>query len=398
MNRWISQGLLFLVLGTLVWPGLSASIAKDKKAIQKEIDAERSRLKELNQEIRETKQKAKKVESEQDSVLKTIENLDKKLKSKQDSYQKTSQKLKKKDKELAALNAQMSKIKKTIKDRDQAISARLRVLYMEGRDGYLKSLISANSLSNFERRLAYLSIINKQDYKLLQQFQADLHNLKELKNQQSNARDELLKYKGKTEKTIHEMKGVKKEKNVVLTSLSKEKELYDKSVKGLQRSADQVDGLLKDLDQRFKISQSKKKSGSAQPHSRGSLLWPTEGTVVTYFGRQKHPTYDTYVNKKGIEIKTRGGSPIRSVSSGSVVYADWLKGYGLVVIVDHKNGFFSLYAHSSKLLVKEGESVEMGQTIGETGETGLTEGNTLYFELRKGTKPVDPLRWLVKRP
>jgi septal ring factor EnvC (AmiA/AmiB activator) len=398
MNRWYLPFICVLVIGTNLWCVQSFAKSSDKKALKQEIEQERSRLQELNQEIRDTQQKAKKVESEQDSVLKTIENLDKKLKGKQDSYQQTSRQLKKKDRELAELNAQLADIGTTIKQQRHSISARLRLLYMEGRDGYVKALLSANSFSNFERRLAYLSTIAQQEYHLLQKFHTDLNEVEQLKEQQARARDDLLQYKGQTEKTIREMKGVKKEKNVVLTSLSKEKELYDRSVEGLQRSAQQVDGLLKELDQRFKLSKSKKRAPSTRPLSRGSLLWPTDGTVVTFFGRQKHPTFDTYINKKGIEIKTTGGSPIRTVSSGTVVYADWLKGYGLVVIIDHQNGFFSLYAHSSKLLVKEGQPVEMGQTIGETGETGLTQGNTLYFELRKGTKPVDPLRWLVKRP
>ena len=211
--------------------------------------------------------------------------------------------LKKKDSELSELNGQLGDIRMAIKERRHSISARLRLLYMEGRDGYLKALLSANSFSNFERRLAYLSTITKQEYFLLQQFHTDLKEVEQLKEQQSPRAEDLLKYKGQTEQTIREMKGVKDEKNVLLTSLSKEKELYDRSVQDLQRSAQQVDGLLKELDQRFKLSKSKKRAPSTRPLSRGSLLWPTDGTVVTFFGRQKHPTFDTYINKKGIEIK-----------------------------------------------------------------------------------------------
>ena len=393
-----SQFICLLVAGVCLWSSQAFAKPKDEKALKQEIEQERSRLLELNQEIRETQQKAKEVESQQDSVLKNIETLDQKLKRKQDSYHEISQKLKKKDRELADINANLAQLGMTIKERRQSISERLRLLYMEGRDGYLKALLSANSFSNFERRLAYLSTITKQEYHLLQQFHGDLNELEQLKERQARARDEMLEYKDQTEKNIREMKGVKREKKVLLTSLSKEKNLYDRSVEDLQRSALQVDSLLKELDQRFQLSQTRLRAPSTRPLSRGALLWPTDGTVVTFFGRQKHPDFDTYVNKKGIEIKTRGGSPIRTVSSGTVVYADWLKGYGLVIIIDHQNGFFSLYAHASKLLVKEGQIVEMGQTIGETGETGLTEGTTLYFELRKGTTPVDPLRWLVKRP
>jgi len=398
MTRGASLFIHFTILGLFLLGSPSFAKPKDEKALQQEIEQERNRLLELNQEIRETQQKAQKVETQQDSLLKTIEKLDQKLTRKQDEYQKIDRQLRKKDRELSDLNAQLAKLQSTTKKQRHSVSARLRLLYMEGRDGYLKVLLSANSFSHFERRLAYLSILTKQEYHLLQQFHADLKELEQLHDQQARARDELLEYKRKTEMAIGEMKGVKNKKNVLLTSLSKEKELYDQSVLGLQRSAEQVDTLVKELDQRSKLEQSKSRAPSPRPLSRGSLLWPTEGKVVTFFGRQKHPTFDTYINKKGIEIKTSGGSPIRTVSSGDVVYADWLKGYGLVVIIDHHNGFYSLYAHASKLLVEEGQSVELGQTIGETGETGLTEGNTLYFELREGTKPVNPLKWLVKRP
>jgi len=131
--------------------------------------------------------------------------------------------------------------------------------------------------------------------------------------------------------------------------------------------------------------------------AKGALPWPADGQVVSFFGRQKHPTFNTYVQRKGIEIRTSEGSFIHAVMSGTVVYADWLKGYGLVIILDHGNGFFSLYAHASKILAKVGERVAEGNPIGETGDTGMIGENTLYFELREGTEPVDPLHWLAKR-
>jgi septal ring factor EnvC (AmiA/AmiB activator) len=122
-----------------------------------------------------------------------------------------------------------------------------------------------------------------------------------------------------------------------------------------------------------------------------------DGSVISFFGRQKHPTFNTYVQRKGIEIRATEGSLIHAVMQGTVVYADWLKGYGLVIILDHANGFFSLYAHASKILTAVGAQVTANQAIGETGDTGMTKENTLYFELREGAEAVDPLQWLTKR-
>lgn len=391
--------IVFVMIAALCF-GTSALWAKpkDSSSLKREIEQERSRLEQLNKEIHEAQEKAKKVERKQGSVLKTIEKLDQKLVRKRNEYKRINRLLKKKDRDLAQLNDKLVQLRSGTKERRESISARLRLLYMEGRDGYLKALLAADTFANFERRLAYLSTITKQEYQLLQQFHSDLKEVERLSEQQAQARAELLNYKRETEKAINEMKGVKNTKRVILTSLSKEKDAYERSLEDLRLSAERVDALVKELDQRFKLSQSRSRGRPSRPLSHGSLLWPAEGKVVTWFGRQKHPTFDTYVNKKGIEIETGGGSPIRTVSDGQVVYADWLKGYGLVMIVDHHNGFFSLYAHASKLLVKEGQQVKIGQKIGETGETGLTENTTLYFELRKGTTPVDPLKWLVTRP
>ena len=220
-------------------------------------------------------------------------------------------------------------------------------------------------------------------------FKRNLTNLQHLKDQQAQARETLLALQGETQSTIKEISGLKRKKRTVLVSLSKEKDAHERAVEDLKRSAEQVDSLLKALDQRFQLAQAQLRKAPGKVPSLGSFLWPVKGKVVSFFGRQKHPTFDTYVTKKALKFKH--GKGVRSIQSpqGKVVYADWLKGYGLVVIVDHTNGFYSLYAHASKLLVAEGNSVTMGQMIGHTGDTGVTEDDVLYFELRKGTTPID---------
>ncbi len=305
--------------------------------------------------------------------------------------------IKEKDQELATLTDDIDKIEKTLQTHRNAVTARLRVLYIEGRTGYLKTLFSAATFADAATRMDYIGWVAQREHSLVRQFQEDLAAQQLLKDQQAAARETLLALKGQTQNTISEISGLKKKKRTVLVSLSKEKDTHERTVKDLKRSAEQVDSLLKALDQRFQLAQSQIRKAPGKRPSRGSFLWPVKGKVVSFFGRQKHHTFDTFVTKKGIEIQAREGSPIRSVSSGKIVYADWLKGYGLVAIVDHTNGYYSLYAHASKLLVAEGNGVTMGQIIGHTGETGVTEDDTLYFELRKGTTPIDPLKWLAKR-
>lgn len=385
-----------LPLLSLIFTVQLGSAAKPS-TIKNEMTEERERLEQLKKKIAETKKKATKAKKEHGSVLKNIEQLDKQLYRKKKERTRIDAQIKEKDQELANLSINIGDQEKNLHTHRDAVTARLRLLYMEGRTGYLKTLFTAETFADAINRMDYIGWVAQREHTLVRQFQEDLTKLQLLRDEQAQARETLLALQGETHNTIKEISGLKRKKRTVLVSLSKEKKTHERTVEDLQRSAEQVDSLLKALDQRFRLAQSKLRKTPGKLPSLGSFLWPAKGKVVSFFGRQKHPTFDTYVNKKGIEIKAREGSPIRSVSAGKVVYADWLKGYGLVVIVDHTNGFYSLYAHASKLLVAEGNGVTMGQMIGHTGETGVTEDDTLYFELRKGTTPIDPLKWLAKR-
>jgi septal ring factor EnvC (AmiA/AmiB activator) len=99
----------------------------------------------------------------------------------------------------------------------------------------------------------------------------------------------------------------------------------------------------------------------------------------------------------GLDIEAREGEPFRSVFEGEVVYASWLRGYGLTAIVDHGSGVMSIYAHASVLVVEEGSRVVTGERLGLVGETGSLAGPFLYFELRRDGKPIDPVPWLRPR-
>ena len=393
-----------LLMTATCLPMLSLSFAiqqvsgADSSTIENERSQERQRLEQLQKKIAETQKKATKVKKKHGSVLKNIEQLDRQLYRKKKERNRIDAQLKEQDQKLANLNTNITELGKTVQTHRGAVIARLRLLYIEGRTGYLKTLFTAKTFADAANRMDYITWVVQREHTLVRQFQEDLTNLQLLKDQQAQAREALLSLQGKTRHTIKEISGLKRKKRLVLVSLSKEKHTHERTVEDLQRSAEQVDSLLKALDQRFRLAQSQLRKSPGKRPSLGSFLWPVKGKVVSFFGRQKHPTFNTYVNKKGIEIQAREGSPIRSVSAGKIVYADWLKGYGLVVIVDHTNGFYSLYAHASKLLVAEGNAVTMGQMIGHTGETGATEDDTLYFELRKGTTPIDPLKWLAKRP
>ena len=391
---------LAVTAGVVVWMAMPVGLPAKERAdpLSEKIERERRMLEKLQQEIIEKKKHADETEKKKESVLQAIQDLDGDLLQKRQERATIGRRLREKDREIDRINAQLTGVRARIEDRRSSILARLRAQYMEGRFGHLGILFTSTDYETLQRRLQYLSAVSQREYDLMQSYREDVNHLQQIERQRAAVRDEMLAFKQHTERKLGEIQGLKRRKNIILARITQEKESYDRALSELERSASRVDGLLKELEQRRKATamQPPKDIRAGHP-SKGALQWPVDGEVVSFFGRQKHRSFDTYVQRKGIEIRTEEGSPIRAIMPGSVAYADWLKGYGQVVILDHANGFFSLYAHASKLLVTVGEQVAVGHVIGETGDTGLTGDSTLYFELREGAEAIDPLTWLAKR-
>lgn len=395
MRCWtgLRVGVMIWGLLGLFWPTVAVA-----DPITDKIEKERKALDQLKDQIEETRKQADEAGKKRESLLQGIQTLDERVLHYRQAHQEISRKLRKKDQEIEVINTQLAGLRVSVRERQDAILARLRVQYMEGRFGYWKTLLASDSYGDFQRRLQYLSAVSERDYALMGTFRADMTHMEQAERQREEARVGMLSYKQSTEKQLAEMKSVKKEKKVYLTKITHEKESYEHALQELERSASRIDSLLRELEQRRRAAAVRPPTGAIAPRGvKGALPWPADGSIISFFGRQKHPAFNTYVQRRGIEIKTVEGSAIHAVMPGSVVYADWLKGYGLVIILDHANGFFSLYAHASKILVTVGAQVGAGQAIGETGDTGMTGENTLYFELRQGAEPLDPLQWLARR-
>jgi septal ring factor EnvC (AmiA/AmiB activator) len=300
------------------------------------------------------------------------------------------------DQEFDQLDRDLRALRSEMKAKEGLVRERVRVLYQEGRFNSLKVLLSSRDYYDFLKRYYYLTWISTRGGELLQSYQSAVARMEPKEVALRKARAELLGYKTEITRTLSEIQTEKRKKDRLLASIRNEKTTYERTLRELEDSAATLKGLIKKLDEQ-RAARREPETTAGFSLQRGHLDWPTNGRVVTFFGRQKHPKFDAYVHRKGIEIQAGQGSPIRSVYGGSVVYADWFRGYGLLVIIDHGKNYFSLYAHAAKLLVSAGDRVAGRQVIGEIGDTGLTSDNSLYFEIRRGADPLDPLTWLKRR-
>ena len=121
---------------------------------------------------------------------------------------------------------------------------------------------------------------------------------------------------------------------------------------------------------------------------------PVTGKIVSLFGPFENPEFGVRNFRSGIVIATEAGTPVRSVGSGEVIYAGWFKGYGHMLIIDHGDHYYTLYAHAGELLKEKGDAVGSGEVIARTGDGGGLQGPGLHFEVRHHGKPLDPMEWL----
>jgi septal ring factor EnvC (AmiA/AmiB activator) len=128
------------------------------------------------------------------------------------------------------------------------------------------------------------------------------------------------------------------------------------------------------------------------------LIWPVPGELFRKFGPYHDPVVHAKVKNRGIDIRTGQEEPVRAVWRGSVVYADWFRGQGNLVIVDHGQKHFSVLSHLSRMTKKQGEAVEIGDIVGYAGDTGSMEGPLVHFEIWHQGQAQNPLQWIQKKP
>jgi murein DD-endopeptidase MepM/ murein hydrolase activator NlpD len=199
----------------------------------------------------------------------------------------------------------------------------------------------------------------------------------------------------------------------MLEEIRSERRAGEEVLAELEESATRLQQLVTQFEEQREIAQAKRGElptlESADPATglgeqitglasrAGTLEWPSEGRVVSEFGRHTHPEFGTVTFNSGIDIEAEAGMPIRCVAGGMVEFISSVPGYGNCVIVNHEDGFYTVYAHASEILVRQGAAVAEGQIIARVGSTGSLAGDRLHFEVRDRKKPVDPLLWLKKK-
>ena len=388
----------FLLIWGLSCDGLWAAetFKPSSLGVFEQIKKTHAELEKLKKETEGKRKKNIAIRKKEESILSTLEEMDDRLRVRQNEAELIELKIREKENEIDQLSVAVRDLGGDIHQKRAIIARRLRTIYQGKKNVALRVLLASHDYPDFLRRFYYLHAVAKKEGEILSVFK-EKYSQSEVKGRQLVlAKEDLEHERMALAQKLSEIRSEKRDKSSLLSRVRDERAYYERALAEIDESSLQLQALVKRLEDE-KARTKKRESPEKFSSEKGRLNWPNNGPVVSLFGRQKHAKFDTYVYRRGIEIAPSKGEGVRAIYDGLVVYADWLKGYGMVVMLDHGENYYSMYAHLVKLSVAVADRVAKGRAIGLVGETGLSKEGRLYFEIRHQGEPLDPLTWLQKR-
>ncbi len=382
--------MLVVLLALLV--GSSSVFSADRVVQKKELDR-------IKREMREKKKELKRADRKERSILSELEQIDRYIQAGRAELTDQQQRLRGSEKALREVEENNTALSRELVALKQHYGQRLRALYKMNRSGYAVAILSPDGLDQTMKRVKYLGMIAARDQEVIREYGSTLKRLAAQQSEIAERKNELIARQRAVEAKKVELEARRGKKAVILAGVRQEKGLYEQSLHELEESSASLWAMIRKDEQEKRAAKAPASRHESEPadRERSRLPWPLEGTVLTRFGMQRHPQFGTMVYRHGIEIQAHEGESVRAVRDGVVAYADWYKGYGKLMILDHGNGLYTLYGNLSRVDLTKGARAARGQVIGLAGDTGSLKGSKLYFEIRRNGEAQDPLQWLAKK-
>ncbi|EKT4541926.1 murein hydrolase activator EnvC [Pseudomonas sp. GD03817] len=439
------RALILLALSCL----LSPAFADERAQTQQQLDATRQDIAELKKTLSKLQEEKAGVQKDLKATETDIGNLEKQVEALQ-------QELKKTEGELERLDTEKKKLQSARVEQQRLIAIQARSAYQNnGREEYLKLLLNQQNPEKFARTLTYYDYLSKARLEQLRTFNETLRQLANVEQAISSQQQQLLAQRTDLDSRRQALETERAKRQQVLAKLNSD--VKDRDQKLQAREQDQADlaKVLKTIEETLarqarEAEEARKKAllaqqeaekrrqqealaaaaardrarepaepaepaepveppkkarttlgpmvssdganyGGAFSAARGKLPWPVNGRLLARFGDARGS--DARAKWDGVMISANPGTQVRAVHGGRVVFADWLRGAGLLVILDHGNGYLSLYGHNQSLLKNAGDIVKAGEAISTVGDSGGQDAAGLYFAIRQQGRPADPSQW-----
>lgn len=384
------RSLLCLLLAGLF---LLISSQSTQAGTEADLKASQQRLEEIQEQIEVGLRDLRSKQSKAGSLADDLERLDDEVRRLAAAARLSSRELKKIDARMIAVQQEREELQSARGETLDKVHQRLTTLYKAGEIGLAKVLLSATTTPyEVAENHFFLTRMVRHDRQLIEEYRTQDRNLEIKLTELQDLRAQQLKISERhnREKTALDKAGAGKRH--LLAKIRKDEQLLSNYLDELRVKAARLGELVEKLE--TDVTQSYTGQMSPFRQQKGRLDWPVEGAVRIGFGTTRNAELGTLLESNGLEIAAAVGTPVKAVWAGKVLYASPFRGYGKLLIIDHGEKYYSLYAHVAQLVKHVGEQVTAGETIAYSGFEGR---DFLYFEVRHSGKPLDPLPWLKPR-
>ncbi|WP_440056242.1 murein hydrolase activator EnvC family protein [Pseudoalteromonas sp. T1lg65] len=363
---------ILLVLATTSVVANESRTKEDLSAVQQEI---KKSTQAYNQQRAEIKAMESKLRSFELDIAKSAKALSLTAKGIADNQQEQS--------ELRRQSHQLASKKQTL---EKLLAAQLKSAYMTGAHDYSRMLLNQEKAAKLERTISYYNYFNKARIRQLNELKLVSEQLNSTQQSLLLAQRRLEALKTQQTERHQQLQIARQERQAHLAALNEKLKSTQSAIAYLKENEQTLIATLEELS---KVQSVDEIILAGLRNLKGKMPWPVQGRIKHRFGQRKHAG----MNWKGVLIDASDGDGINSIAPGQVVFADWLNGFGWVIVLDHGDGYMSLYGHAQTLLRDVGDQVQSGETIALVGQSGGQRNPGLYFELRHKGSAVDPVKW-----
>ena len=363
---------------------------KKAKKLQKEIKKEQKQN--IQVKIQTQKEMVETFSQREIEIIEGLNEIDYALNKARRKVMALSTEVMQLEDKIEKLNRDKEGLSREIVQNREYAGKRLSALYKMNMIGRLDAAGQPTSVFDFFLQQNAMKRIITSDFYILEKQNLDLEKFEILEQelQKQVQAKTALETEVNDQIRINRKETLKRE--LILNEIRQKKKLSLAAVESLKQAALQLDNRIKSIQ----TDEALAFSDSAFSSYQGRLKIPVRGKVISKFGPSRTGDYKSFTFQKGIDIKVEKGEPVKSVFKGEVIFAQWLKGYGNLLIINHGDNYYTLYAHVEEIFKQKGERVDTGEVIATAGDTGSIKGMCLHFEVRHHGKPVNPMKWLRK--
>ena len=379
-RRWFAP-LVLLATACLGVAGVQG--AEDAAAKQKQLDQLRAKL--------------SKVQQDQDAALQKRDAIQVQLRASERAIADTSHDYQQLDRQVGSAEGQLAELQRQkaarqaqLDQQKQALALQMQAAYREGQDSQLRLLLDAQDPASVGRLLTDYDYVNRARATRIQAVDQQLAALDQVDRRISQQLASLKSLRDDRARMLSSLQQRGRSRRELLATLDAGIKNRNAEIGRLNKDQQAMQSLVNSLRQAMQDVPPELTQGGRFDTLRGHLLWPVGGKMLNYYGQ---PRAGGHLHWEGDLIAAPVGTPVRAIAQGRVVYADWMPHFGLLVIVDHGQGYLSIYAHNQDVTHQVGDYVKAGETIASLGDSGGQDQPALYFELRHGNDTLDPRRW-----